>query len=425
MAKPVLDDLLRLLDQRKVTYSGGIARFAFTVEPDGSRKAIFAKIDLVGKQEQKPPEIVLDYDHFKMTQTFLSLDQVADLARDLAEKNVLHAKDADITVQGNFNPPYLPYVASQRKFSLMRLEWPWLFYEFQFGGQLVGSPPQQHLAKLGLPLYPDGRQAMGEFFELDIGMGFPMPQAIFVLPDFRARIKSLTLLEGKVSVDVEPREESDGTLRVKFYVDSSNKPSRSPDLPLKNELAEFEYEGDLKLALVHLFSTLTNEDLDNRAFSPLWGAREGIEVVVPELRVKELLRRGEGVNVEFKLDLQKESVRLLQSVVAFANTSGGTIIVGVNDEGIAIGIQAPQLLTKTIDNLISDKCDPPPQYYINQVEVDGKSLILVDVPKRQTLAYQVRDRGCFVRRGRTNRHATTLELAELFSQKSEPRISLV
>jgi len=421
----VIDKFLRLLDQRKTTYSGGLGRFAFTTEPDGSHKASFARIDLLEKEEQAPSENILDYGNFRLAQTFLTLDQVDILARDLDEKKVLHVGDLDIAVNGNFSPPYMPYVASQRQFSLTRLNWPWLFYAFQFGVQIVGNVPQFPLAKLGLPIYPDGRKAVCEFFDFDGEMGFPSPEALFILPDFRARIRNLRLLEGKILVDVEPKQEPPDYLRVKFYIESGGKPSRSEDLPLKDGLAEFKYEGDLKLALVHLFSTRTNEDLDNRAFSPLWGIRDGVEIAVPELRVRELLRGGEGVSVEFKLDLQQDSsFRFLQSVVAFANTFGGTVIVGVNDDGRIIGIQNADQVKKTIDNLISDKCDPPPRYDVKQIEMEGSTIILVDVQKRQDLAHQVRDRGCFVRRGRTNRHATTLELAELFPQPAQ-RISLV
>lgn len=45
----------------------------------------------------------------------------------------------------------------------------------------------------------------------------------------------------------------------------------------------------------------------------------------------ELLARHEGKNLEFKQDLSSPDA-VLRSIIAFANTSGGTMLIGVEDE---------------------------------------------------------------------------------------------
>ena len=48
------------------------------------------------------------------------------------------------------------------------------------------------------------------------------------------------------------------------------------------------------------------------------------------MKLTELLRQTEGKNLEFKRDLSSPA-RFLRTVVAFANTAGGVILVGVDD----------------------------------------------------------------------------------------------
>ena len=52
-------------------------------------------------------------------------------------------------------------------------------------------------------------------------------------------------------------------------------------------------------------------------------------------RLDRLLRAGESETVEFKESLDREA---LETVAAFANTSGGTLLIGVRDDGTVRGI---------------------------------------------------------------------------------------
>lgn len=59
------------------------------------------------------------------------------------------------------------------------------------------------------------------------------------------------------------------------------------------------------------------------------------------MTIEEILK-GEGKNVEFKRELPKQSERYIKSVVAFANTAGGKIIIGIEDETQKSEIKALQ-----------------------------------------------------------------------------------
>ena len=72
----------------------------------------------------------------------------------------------------------------------------------------------------------------------------------------------------------------------------------------------------------------------------------------------ELLKRTEGKTLEFKRDLSSPE-GLLRSVAAFANTAGGTLLIGVEDKSRHVrGIRDPLALEEQLANLISDSIAP-------------------------------------------------------------------
>ena len=76
------------------------------------------------------------------------------------------------------------------------------------------------------------------------------------------------------------------------------------------------------------------------------------------MNLTETLRKPEGKTLEFKRDLSSPD-GFLRTVVAFANTSGGTILIGVEDRsGHIRGVTDPLDLEERAANLISDSIRP-------------------------------------------------------------------
>ena len=70
---------------------------------------------------------------------------------------------------------------------------------------------------------------------------------------------------------------------------------------------------------------------------------------------------GESKNVEFKSELPEKSDKYMKSIIAFANTSGGILVIGINDETKAtIGVDKESVfqIMDGIENAISDCCEP-------------------------------------------------------------------
>ena len=82
---------------------------------------------------------------------------------------------------------------------------------------------------------------------------------------------------------------------------------------------------------------------------------------------------GEGKNIEFKREIPGNHEKFLKDIIAFSNSTGGKVIVGIEDETgtvYGIGEQSPFKLSDSISNMVSDACTP-------QIEPDISDLIIL------------------------------------------------
>ncbi|MEK7384374.1 MAG: ATP-binding protein, partial [Elusimicrobiota bacterium] len=86
-----------------------------------------------------------------------------------------------------------------------------------------------------------------------------------------------------------------------------------------------------------------------------------------------MIREGEGLAVEFK---ERYSSRIDQDIVAFANTRGGVILLGVSDEGKVVGETLTNDLKAKINDLARN-CKPGISVQASQ---SGK-VVVVEVPE--------------------------------------------
>ena len=82
---------------------------------------------------------------------------------------------------------------------------------------------------------------------------------------------------------------------------------------------------------------------------------------------------GEGKNIEFKRQIPRNHEKFLKDIIAFSNSSGGKVILGIEDETnivYGIGDESPFKLSDSISTMISDACTPQidPDISIQTVE---------------------------------------------------------
>lgn len=131
----------------------------------------------------------------------------------------------------------------------------------------------------------------------------------------------------------------------------------------------------------------------------------------------ELLKQPEGKTLEFKRDLSS-TVNLLRSVVAFANTAGGRLLIGVEDKSHYIcGIDDPLSAEERLTNLIADNIVPRIIPDIDILPWRDSYLLVVNIFPSSTRPHYYkkygRDEGVFIRVGSSNRRADQTMIEEL------------
>jgi hypothetical protein len=106
--------------------------------------------------------------------------------------------------------------------------------------------------------------------------------------------------------------------------------------------------------------------------------------------LKSLLSQQESVTLEFKRRCPDPEV-LAKLISAFANTLGGRIVLGVEDDGSIVGIEDLPLARRTIARA-NERIKPPVSTRLERVEIEGKEILVIDVDKGETPPHLVDER---------------------------------
>ena len=141
--------------------------------------------------------------------------------------------------------------------------------------------------------------------------------------------------------------------------------------------------------------------------------------------VKGTMFSGESKNIESKVSLPDKSEKYVKTIVAFANTQGGKLIVGVDDKNHqVIGVEN-DILFQTMDAIataVSDSCMPQIIPDIEPQTVEGKTIIIVEVSGGRQRPYYIKalgkEGGVYVRVAGTTRPADEYMIKELMFEGS-------
>lgn len=133
--------------------------------------------------------------------------------------------------------------------------------------------------------------------------------------------------------------------------------------------------------------------------------------------MEELLSLPEGKTLEFKRDLSSPK-NLLKTLVAFANTAGGKVIVGVDDQTrTPLGVESPLDEEERLGSLIADSIAPRLVPNLEMVTIAGQTLLIIEVylsnSRPHYLKSQGAENGVYVRLGSSNRQADWELIGEL------------
>ncbi len=127
--------------------------------------------------------------------------------------------------------------------------------------------------------------------------------------------------------------------------------------------------------------------------------------------MKELLSKQEGKTLEFKRELSSSNKeKVLQTIIAFVNGSGGNLIFGVDDNKNIVGVANPFELEERIANIVFDSISPTIRIDTVFITEDNKTLVIVKVPSGIETPYYLKskgmEQGTYIRIGSTTRIAS-------------------
>ena len=129
---------------------------------------------------------------------------------------------------------------------------------------------------------------------------------------------------------------------------------------------------------------------------------------------------GESKNIEYKITLPDKSEKYMKTVIAFANTQGGKLIIGIDDKTHEVVGVNDECLFETMDsiaNAVSDSCKPQIIPEIEPLTVEGKTVIIVTVEAGKNRPYYLKSKGkengTYIRVAGTSRQAFPEKIKEL------------
>ncbi len=328
----------------------------------------------------------------------------------------MHWSTEFVPVQNNYMP-VAGYVAQMR-----------------FGQQ--GLPAQiTMLIAPQLPYYPDTEEAARDWLPFPLYHGHSdgrNEHVVFMLPESRAYISDTKYGEdGILQLTVSGNQVNDLSLLIKgAYWDG--KKIRHIEAVVNDAASSFAVPYDasrLEYCLIDDSGTLYDFHREEQ-YSRLRGEMSVIRAERHSLReqVRQASRDGEGLHSEFKPFVDPSEglydkgpkgkktklCEVIIAVIAFANTSGGTVYLGVEDDGAVtgIGLQFGEWAKGPLDDaslqryageltaIIKDNVQGEVNLRVLPVQVDGTHVIVIEVAQAVVKPLALRqDNYLYARRG--------------------------
>lgn len=92
----------------------------------------------------------------------------------------------------------------------------------------------------------------------------------------------------------------------------------------------------------------------------------------------QLIKEGEGLTTEFKRTVDSP-FKIAKTIVSFANTSGGNLLIGVADHGAIMGVQSELRELQKLEKALVKLIEPELAVQIKSENLDGKKVLWVTI----------------------------------------------
>ena len=405
-----LNRISQVLSEREDHYDGGIQTTVLSKEPTGW-KNLLSTLHFPRKGQAQPSPAHFEYGDSAIIRRQVPTGDVGTILKKLLHEGVLDAGKTDRQVE---SPVTFVKGAKDATPRSEWSKWPADVFTLEPIGQPFGSSPShKSFVALDAPYYPSLKYVLLTLFGFTgpNWLGYFRGQVVIVLPDFRARISKLTVGLGFMKVDMEFSFLNPPECVAKVYAENFSGPLAQETIQVRDQTLQIDLNDKPTFASVVLILKATGEALDEKTFEE--GARwqePEVHVETSEQEIEQMLLVGEGDTIEFREKLNSEKpVRLAKTAVAFANTRGGVIVFGIDDDNHVVGCEIKGL-ADAVTNILRAHCDPSPMLTPEVVVYKEKKLLFIRVSESQGPAYTVKELGPFIRANATNRAPTSREV---------------
>jgi len=405
-----IEEIVRKIEIRRDSYGSVLVKSAIIKREDVWENSVTIILPL-HKSDSYILRDKLDYGDLILFEGLISLDSLVEMIKKLPEKGTakITLGDYEVQVEGEDLQNGYKYDSGEEYLNVG-----WFFERYHYRSH-PKSYSREPIVSKDLPLFPDFRAAIKEYMGIDMARYSDVYGIVICLPKYGARIEEVNIGSNEIRLKIQPKDTGIEDLVGKLYCERRTE-LKHADIEFEDNtgIASIEFKPDLMY--VTLVSKTDNEVLDSRRYYSSWETlSKGVVIDVPEYEIKELIRHGEAETVEFKEKIGKTE-EFAETVVAFANSRGGIILLGVDDHSKVVGL-AEDRYEDTITNILRSHCTPQTKCEISRRQIDEKDIIVVRVEEGRDKPYFVRERGPYVRANATDRIATRYEMDEIYGKK--------
>lgn len=423
-----LTELLGLLDKRSYYVS---VRVRFALSP-GEKGVRFIGGHATATDLPAVKTTVLDYGPLILGEFSLSIPDFKKWISRVIKEDTGTFGHVDLTMKGQFevsmkgqfeNRGDLSQQMISSNYQYFPVTWACNIYRYHLDNTLAIQPPGFLPVNIDLPLYPEGRTAVSDWLGLNPDRSDFNGALVTYLPNMAARFGEFTFSPNKIGLSVIPGKVSENDLRCKVFVQeafgAAGRPYRSMNFELNFLAGKAEAEVDFRTGQVYAI-LVSDEDevVDHQRIYATYPAEQGGEFELSPESIEKIIEQGENDNLEFKVEISKNRDELVETMVAFANSEGGIILLGIEDNGVIRGVpdSEAQKIEERITNLNTEYCEPPVQFRTNSFVIHERNVIAVVVNKGNARPHWLKNRGPMIRRGSTDRIMNRFEAEQAFKK---------
>jgi hypothetical protein len=372
---------------------------------------------------------ISDYGVYIFVRMFMSAAEVCSLLHDLDSEN---GGGIDITdrfrgVSCPWSPSNMHYefqkIHRGQWYGFQRRNYPARFYQAYQEVERDGTSGEEaELNAPGLPFFRSLAEAETYYlFDSVLESANPVRKVLqVVIDDRRAWIERISV--GNTGLQISIRGVCADRTEVKL---SGKRPGYigvvSAVEAVKNGIVLEPFPAEL-----HVCLSLGHEIVDQRYVSEqasLYAPTMGVSYERDqEISIEGIIRlRGEGVHHDYK---EQFTPKIYDTVCAFANTEGGSLLIGIDDSGNIVGVEHPDDMRLQIENFLEDHLIGTVQRkYLFHTLVDGNGhevcVMQLQVNEAHTKPIALRDRDkekFYVRRDGSNRPMKREDFVHMLNQ---------